>query len=201
MSSAGIRTRYCMMMMDHGGQAYCTYRTICSNIFPIWHLIFWRVVGSKVVRRSGELNSVLKVISLCVVSISTHRPISVTRLGRIPPLWWNVKIFGKTFKHLFTIWRNFEPSMANFYTLLGQFFCVSKGQDWTNPLSIWLHCYLPTYLGSNEIDRESPRCHYYNRIVYRRRETRRMQIKTFKSWDVSWAGVVIEAEPQGSRLA
>ena len=39
--------------------------------------------------------------------------ISVTRLGDNLPLWRNFKIFAELLKTLFTIWQNFEPSLAN----------------------------------------------------------------------------------------
>ena len=51
---------------------------------------------------------------------------SVTRLGKISPLWWTIKNFGKKIKHKFSIWWNFEPTLVIFYMLLANLLCSNR---------------------------------------------------------------------------
>ena len=39
---------------------------------------------------------------------------SVTGFGEISPLCQNLQSLGQFFQCLFTIWQNFEPTLANF---------------------------------------------------------------------------------------
>ena len=43
--------------------------------------------------------------------------ISVTRLGKISPLWQNFKSLWQFFESLFCIGKIFEPNWANFYDI------------------------------------------------------------------------------------
>ena len=47
---------------------------------------------------------------------------SVTRFGEITPLWHNYKRFGQFFEALFSIWHNFDPTLAKI--AIGQVFIV-----------------------------------------------------------------------------
>ena len=63
---------------------------------------------------------------------------SMTRLGKILPLWQNLKVFRQLLKALFTIWQSFEPTLANilyFWANLHYF----KWQNIENILAIWSH--------------------------------------------------------------
>ena len=56
------------------------------------------------------------LLSSCNRSL-LHKPhvtLSVTRFGEISPFWQNLQSLGQFFKALFTIWQNFETTLANF---------------------------------------------------------------------------------------
>ena len=61
---------------------------------------------------------------------------SVTRFGKILPLWQKFSSIWQIFNGLFLIWQNAEPTLAIF----GQFFIVSNGQILKNNLTIGSHC-------------------------------------------------------------
>ena len=48
---------------------------------------------------------------------------SVTRFHEISPLWQNFKVFGNIFEGAFSIWKNFEPTSANFPSHWANLYC------------------------------------------------------------------------------
>ena len=61
---------------------------------------------------------------------------SVTGFGEISSLWPKFKLIGQHFECLFSIWHNFESTLANsVYFLL---WIVIK---WINKIKIWSHCW------------------------------------------------------------
>ena len=64
---------------------------------------------------------------------------SVTRFGEKSPLWQNFKIFGQVFKGSFSIKKNFELELANYFNF-GTIFIVA------NLIIIWLSGHTALYL-------------------------------------------------------
>ena len=56
--------------------------------------------------------------------------ISATRFDENSPLWQNFKIFGQIFKGSFSIWKNFELILANYYTIV-KILVVVNDPIWT----------------------------------------------------------------------
>ena len=52
---------------------------------------------------------------------------SVTRFGKISQVWQNSKRLGHFSESLSSIWQNFEPTLANLYTI-GRICIVVNGQ-------------------------------------------------------------------------
>ena len=50
-------------------------------------------------------------------------PSSVTGFGEISPFWQTFKIIWQYFEGLFSIWRNFERSLANLVCFWANFYC------------------------------------------------------------------------------
>ena len=51
--------------------------------------------------------------------------VSVTRFGKISPLWHNFKSIGQIFASLFSIWQNVNLTLAKNVMLLGKFSLLS----------------------------------------------------------------------------
>ena len=64
---------------------------------------------------------------------------SVTRFLEISPLWHNFKSLGQCFETLFSIWQNFNHTLAKMLCYWTFFFLVDVQIFLTN-LAIWSHC-------------------------------------------------------------
>ena len=85
------------------------------------------------------------LLSTWIIRRSREWKTSVTRFGEISPLWNILKVFRQFFLKTFSIWQNFEPTLANSFAI-GQI----KGQILKNIRSIWSHCLFPNLLSQNE---------------------------------------------------
>ena len=94
---------------------------------------------------------ILSLKFLLTIALSAYHPpcvpprmrlyISVTRFGEILPLCKNLQSVGQFFKGLFTIWQNFDHTLANFVCHWANFhWCIWRNVE-NNP-AIWSHCYL-----------------------------------------------------------
>ena len=66
--------------------------------------------------------------------------VSVTKIGKIKPLWQHFIKFCHLFEVSFSIGRNFEPYLAIFMRL-GKFSLLYTTKNWTTNLAIWSHRY------------------------------------------------------------
>ena len=67
---------------------------------------------------------------------------SVTRFGEISPLWCNVVKLWALLKGAFTIWRNFELTLAIFYMVLAKCSVLQMAKYCDSKLTNWSHCFL-----------------------------------------------------------
>ena len=63
---------------------------------------------------------------------------SVTKFGEISPLWHNLQSLGQFLDGLFTIWQNFEPTLASFIYFWANFHRC-KWPNVENDIAIWSH--------------------------------------------------------------
>ena len=93
------------------------------------------------------------LLSTWIIRRSREWKTSVTRFGEISPLWNILKVFRQFFLKTFSIWQNFEPTLANSFanwsnkrpniekyskhlvTLLVPKLVISK---WVGKVSLWL---------------------------------------------------------------
>ena len=65
----------------------------------------------------------------------TFKANSVTRFGKISPLWHNFKSLGEIFQGLFSIWQNFDPTVGKMFYIWVSFECCR----WPNILTQFKH--------------------------------------------------------------
>ena len=70
---------------------------------------------------------------------------SVTRFGKISPLWQKNTSLWQIFYFSFLIWQNAESTLQ-ICDIIGLVFIVANGQIFKNKLTIWSHCLLLTHL-------------------------------------------------------
>ena len=70
----------------------------------------------------------------------TNRPLSVTRLGEIPPLWQIFTHFGNIFKAYLVLVQNCILALAQFVYFWANFHCCNLAKYWKHIMFIWSHC-------------------------------------------------------------
>ena len=65
--------------------------------------------------------------------------VSVTRFGKISPLWSKVNNIWQTLYDLFCVWQHFAPTLAKLYVVFVLIFIVVNGKILKNNLAISSH--------------------------------------------------------------
>ena len=71
--------------------------------------------------------------------VSMFWAFSVTRFGKMSPIWRNKLRLWQNVDGLISIWKNFESTLAKFYAI-GQIFMIVHGKILKSCQNIWSLC-------------------------------------------------------------
>ena len=123
--------------------------TKARNNFFARKKISKRIFAFKIFLRNTFSKTLSLSLSLSLSSMSSQKlseqltnrpPLSVTRLGEIPPLWQIFTHFGNIFKAYLVLVQNCILALAQFVYFWANFHCCNLAKYWKHIMFIWSHC-------------------------------------------------------------